>query len=92
MDSTLSTLGVVVFVAAGFVLAAAMKRLPSWQAWVRPVRWYAALVIVLAICDALTQGANGLSGLFERLIAMTGAAGIAVLARGVLRRSWPASY
>lgn len=92
MDSTLSTLGVVVFVAAGFVLAAAMKRLAEWQSWVRPVRWYAVLVIVLAVCDGLTQGANGLSGLFERLIALTGAAGIALLARGVLRRSRSASY
>jgi len=90
-DNTLSTLGVVAFVAAAFVLAAAMKRLPSWQAWVHPVRWYAALVIVLAVCDGLTQGANGLSGLFERLIALTGAAGIAILARGVLRRSGSAS-
>lgn len=87
MDNTLSTIGVVLFVLAGFSLAAAMKRLPSWRAWVRPVRWWAVLMIILTICEVLTQGADGLSGLFERLIALTGATGIALLARGVIRRS-----
>ncbi len=92
MDNTLSTIGVVLFVLAGFFLAAAMKRLPSWRSWVRPVRWWAVLMIVLTICEVLTQGADGLSGLFERLIALTGATGIALLARGVIRRSRAASY
>ena len=92
MDNTISTIGVVLFVLAGFFLAAAMKRLPSWQAWVRPVRWWAVLMIVLTICEVLTQGADGLSGLFERLIALVGATGIALLAWGVIRRSRPAGY
>jgi hypothetical protein len=87
LDNTLSTLGVVAFVAAGFFLAAAMKRLPEWRSWVRPVRWSMAAVIVFAVADGLTSGPGGLSGLFERLIALAGATGIALLARGVLRRS-----
>ena len=90
MDNTLSTLGVVAFVLAGFFLAAAMKRLPQWRSWVRPVRWSMAAVIVFAVGDGLTSGATGLSGLFERLIALAGAAGIALLARGVVLRSRPA--
>jgi hypothetical protein len=49
-------------------------------------------MIVLTICEVLTQGAGGPSGLFERLIALAGATGIALLARGVIRRSRPAGY
>ena len=86
LDGTLTTAGLVLFVIAAFLLAAAMKRLPGGQAWVRPVRWYAALMIVLFIADGLTQSA-GYSGLFERLVALAGASGIAVLAAGVSRQS-----
>jgi Protein of unknown function (DUF998) len=86
LDGTLTTVGLLLFVAAGFFLAAAMKRTAGWQAWVRPVRWWMALMIAAFIVDAIAQGA-GFSGLAERLIALTGAAGIAVLAAGVSRRS-----
>jgi hypothetical protein len=86
LDGTLTTIGVLVFVIAGFVLAAAMKRIPGWEAWVRPVRWYTVLMIVLFVGDGLTQSA-GYSGLLERFVALAGAAGIAVLAAGVSRRS-----
>jgi len=91
MDTIISTAGVPLFVIAGFLLAAAMKRVPGWQAWVRPVRWCMAAMIVFMICDGLTQSA-GFSGLFERLMALIGAAGIAVVASGVIRRSRTASY
>lgn len=63
-----------------------MKRLPGWQAWVRPVRWTMVLMIALLVGDGLTAG-SGYSGLLERLIALAGAAGIAALAAGVSRRS-----
>jgi Protein of unknown function (DUF998) len=86
LDGTLTTAGLLLFVIAGFLLAAAMKRVPGWQSWVRPVRWYTALMIALLITDAVAGG-SGASGLLERLIALTGAAGIAVLAAGVSRRS-----
>ncbi|MGH3212201.1 MAG: DUF998 domain-containing protein [Trebonia sp.] len=86
LDGTLTTVGLVVFVAAGFFLAAAMKRIGGWESWVRPVRWWMALMIVLLVGDAIGHN-GGLSGLLERLIALAGATGIAVLAAGVSRRS-----
>ena len=67
LDGTLTTAGLVLFVIAGFLLAAAMKRVPGWQAWARPVRWYMAAMIALCAGDALAQG-GGYSGLLERLI------------------------
>jgi hypothetical protein len=45
------------------------------------------MMIALLILDGVTQGANGLSGMFERFIALTGAAGIALFAAGAARRS-----
>jgi hypothetical protein len=89
-DGVLSTAGLVLFILALFFLAAAMKRIPSWQAWVGPVRCYTALMIVLVGCDDLTDS-DGYSGLVERFIALAGAAGIALLAAGVSRRSRAAS-
>lgn len=86
MDGTITTAGLVLFVIAGFFLAAAMKRIPGWKSWVRPVRYWMALMIVLLIWDSFAHS-GGLSGLIERLIALTGAAGIALLATGVSRRS-----
>src|SRR6185437_11314007 len=79
LDGLLTTAGLLLFVLAGFLLAAAMKRVPGWQAWVRPVRWTMVLMIALLVGDGLAAG-GGYSGLLERLIALAGAAGIAVLA------------
>jgi hypothetical protein len=76
----------VLLVIAGFLLAAAMRRLPAWRAWVRPVRWTTALIFLLLAGDALTGG-SGYSGLFERVFAAVAAAAIAALAIGILRRS-----
>jgi hypothetical protein len=86
LDDALTSIGVLALVAAGFCLAHAMRRIPSWRAWARPVRWTAVLLLALAIADALTQN-SGLSGLFERLVAATAAAAIAALAVGILRRA-----
>jgi hypothetical protein len=85
LDGTLTTAGLVLFVIAGFLLAVAMKRVPGWQAWVRPVRWYMVLMIVLLLANVLSSNGS-YSGLAERLIALAGATGIALLAAGVSRR------
>jgi hypothetical protein len=84
LDDILTTLGVLLLVAAGFFLAHAMRRIPGWQAWAKPARWTAVLILALTIADVAD---SGLSGLFERLVAATAAAAMAVLAVGILRRS-----
>jgi hypothetical protein len=86
LDALLSTLGVVLFVLAGFFLASAMKRLPGWRRWARPTRGVVLLFVVLVVATGLGTAVD-LSGLFERLLAATGAASIALLAAGVLQRS-----
>jgi hypothetical protein len=48
-------------------------------------------ISTIHVCDGLTRS-TGLGGVFERLITLTDAAGIAVLASGVTRRSRTASY
>lgn len=85
-DATLSTLGVLALAVAGFFLAAAMRRLPEWHAWARPTVWVTVALIVVAVLDGVLGGV-GLGGLFERLIALVGAGGIAALGVGVLRRT-----
>ncbi len=88
MDSIISTVGAVLLVVAGFLLAAAMRRIPSWQAWTRPVLWTSVLLLALLLATVLTGGTSaGQGGLFERLFAGAGAAAIAILAVGVLRRA-----
>jgi hypothetical protein len=86
LDAVLSTLGVAALAVGGFFLAAAMKRLPAWQSWVRPTRQATIVFIVLFVLDGLLGG-SGLGGLCERLIALAGAAGISALAVGVLHRT-----
>jgi hypothetical protein len=87
LDSILTTGGALLLLVAGFLLAAAMSRIPSWRAWVRPVRWTSVLIFALLVGDALTGGASGHSGLFERLFAGVAAAAVAALAVGILRRA-----
>ena len=84
LDDAFSSIGVLLFVLAAFFLAHAMRRMPGWQAWTRPARWTAVLVLALAVADVAD---SGLSGLFERLAAATMAAAIAALAAGILRQS-----
>jgi hypothetical protein len=86
LDNVVSSIGVLLLVIAAFFLAAAMRRTRGWEGWARPTRWTAVLTIAFAVASVLTQGA-GYSGLFERLVAVTGAAALAVFAIGILRRT-----
>jgi hypothetical protein len=86
LDALLSTLGALLFILAGFFLASAMKRLPGWRRWAWPTRGVAVLFLVLVVATGLGTAVD-LSGMFERLLAATGAAGIALLAAGVLQRT-----
>ena len=86
LDLVLSLVGLVLYVAAGFFLASAMKRVPGWGRWAWPMRWVAVSVLVLVVATGLGTAVD-LSGLFERLVAATAAAGVALLAWGVLQRA-----
>lgn len=86
MDAILSNIGVLAFVISGFFLAAAMKRRPDWRSWANPTRIVMLALIVITVLDAVFGGA-GLSGFFERLVALVGAGGIIALSVGILRHS-----
>lgn len=90
LDNAISSLGLLLLVIAAFFLAAAMRRTHGWEGWARPTRWAAVLVTAFAVASVLGQEA-GYAGLFERLVAATGAAALAVLAIGILRRTPGAS-
>jgi hypothetical protein len=85
LDSAISTVGIMLFLAATFVLAAAMKRTPGWQRWAWPARWVGVGFAVLLIVFVGAQAAD-LGGLLERLLATSGSAAIAALALQVARR------
>lgn len=86
LDGDVSTIGVFLLVLAGFFLAAAMRRAPGWQGWAWPSRCAAILVLAFTVADVLGQQA-GLGGLFERLVAITGAVWVGALARAIQRRA-----
>jgi hypothetical protein len=85
MDNLLTSIGLPLLVLAGFFLAAAMRRTPGWRTWGWPARWTMILLLAFAVLDVVTRN-SGLSGLFERLIAATGATAIAAFAAGILRK------
>ena len=86
MDSAVTSIGILALVAAGFFLASAMRRTADWRPWAWPTRVTALLILAFTIADVAIGSSTGTGGLFERLIAGTGAAGIAALAIGVQRR------
>jgi hypothetical protein len=88
LDSTLTTVGLVVMVASAFVLASAMRRLPRWASWAKPARWFGVVLFVLLAVTGIFSS-DGPGGLFERLTAAFGAAGIVALGVGVLRATRP---
>jgi hypothetical protein len=79
LDSLLSTVGILLFLASTFVLAAAMKRTPGWRRWARPARWAGIGFAVLLIAFVAAEAAD-LGGLLERLLAAYGSAAIAAVA------------
>jgi hypothetical protein len=88
LDGVLSTVGLVALVAAGFVLAAAMRRAPGWSRAVGWTRVLSAVVAVLLLATGFL-GVLGVGGLLERLLALVAALGLALLAWAVLSRTGP---
>lgn len=85
LDSALSTVGATLLVAAGFFLAPAMKKLLLWRQWANAVQGLTIAFLVSFMATGLLN-ASGWGGLFERLLAVSGAAATALLAYGVLRQ------
>ncbi|HEU4907811.1 MAG TPA: DUF998 domain-containing protein [Propionibacteriaceae bacterium] len=83
MDAVLSTAGLLILVATGFVLAAAMRRSPAWSSWAWPTRWATIAIIVLLVVAGAELA--GLGGLFQRLLAAAAAGGVAALAVHAIR-------
>jgi hypothetical protein len=82
LDAILSTVGLVLLIAAGFFLAAAMRRLPTWSRLAWPTRIVTTYLIMLILATGL--GGQHLGGLFERLLAFTAATAVAFLGVAVL--------
>ncbi|MEU4237120.1 DUF998 domain-containing protein [Actinoplanes sp. NPDC026619] len=85
IDTMITPTGILLFIAAVLVLAAAMKRAPGWQRWAWPFRSVGVGFAVLLF--AFVNAPAGLTGLFERFLAAFGAAAIAALALGIARRA-----
>lgn len=80
LDNNLSFIGIVLFAAAPFLVAEAMRRLPEWKAWAWPTRFAGFTFIGLFVIDTVVYAMNGPQGLFERLLATSAAASIGALA------------
>ena len=79
VDALLSTVGLLVYLPAGLVLAAACRRVAGWEPLARPLRLVTVGVFVLLVATG-ASGAFGVEGLLERVLALVGAGGIALLA------------
>lgn len=86
LDTWLSTIGLLLLVAAGFFLAQAMRKVPGWEPLAWPTRFVTIGLVLLILATGALEGI-GLGGLFERLLAFTAAAGVAGLALAVMRRA-----
>jgi len=86
LDMWLSTIGLLLLVAAGFFLAEAMRKSPGWAPLAWPTRVVTIFMILLILATGALEGV-GLGGLFERLLALTAAGGVAALAVVLLRRT-----
>jgi hypothetical protein len=86
LDALLSTVGILVFAAAAFFLATALRRTPGWQDWAWPARWVGLAFILILAADVATSSL-GFGGLMERLLAVFGAAAIGALAWRISTRS-----
>jgi len=85
LDSAISAIGILLFVAAAFVLAVAMKHAPGWARWAWPARWVGIGFVVLLVALVVAQAAD-LGGLLERILAAFGSAAIAALALRIARQ------
>jgi hypothetical protein len=88
LDAVLSTTGILVFAAAAFFLAPAIRRTPGWQDWAWPARWAGLAFILILVADVATSS-RGFGGLLERLLAAFGAAAISALAWRISTSSEP---
>lgn len=84
IDTMITPTGILLFVAATLVLAAAMKRAPGWRRWAWPFRGVG--VGFGALLFAFVNAPASLTGLFERLLAAFGAAALAALALRIARQ------
>ncbi|MBY8887055.1 DUF998 domain-containing protein [Streptomyces sp. PTM05] len=85
-DSILSTFGILAFAVSGYFLAVAMRRLPGWARWGVPSMVFSSAFVLVGVIDAVF-GSHGLTGFFERVIALMGACGIVALAIGTRRHA-----
>jgi hypothetical protein len=86
LDATLSIIGILLFAAAAFILASAMRRTPGWQDWPWPARFVGIAFILILVVDVATSSL-GFGGLVERLLAAFGAAAIGAFAWRISTRS-----
>jgi hypothetical protein len=84
LDAVTSIPGILFFIAAVFVLAAAMARTPEWRDLAGPSRRLGAVFIVLLVATVLSAAIDA-TGLAARVLAITGAAGVAGLAWRIAR-------
>lgn len=91
LDNTLSTLGILLFIAAAVFLSVAMAKTSGWRSWVWPTRAVAAAVLAVFLADDALTG-SGLTGLLERVLAALGALAIALLALEIARHRQPDDY
>lgn len=83
-DSVLSSVGAVMFMAACFVLAGALAKVPRLRRAAWPAR-IVAIVVGLALFAIAPMQEIGLDGLMERIVALVGSRAIAAAAVWVLR-------
>ena len=79
LDLIVSLAGILFYIGAAFFLSAAMARVPGWHDLAGRARWFGIAFIVLLVASVVIGGL-GVFGLMNRLLAITGAAGLAVLA------------
>ena len=91
LDAILSTIGILLFIAAAVFLSVAMTNTSGWRSWVWPTRAVAAAVLAVFLADGALSG-SGLTGLLERILAALGALAIALLALEIARHRQPDDY
>lgn len=91
LDGILSTIGILLFIAAAVFLSVAMAKASGWRSWAWPTRAVAAAMLAVFFADGLLGG-SGLGGLLERVLAALGAVAIAVLALEIARHRQPDDF